>query len=162
MAEKVITNPLGALDPAGATLYTTTDTWLSNAYQRVIRVRADSAITKGQGVAWVPPTATVPPSVEPMDVSDTKPWLFCGVANEAATAAGQVIEVVIEGFVLADFGSGTVTAGNELFIPATTDGVMDPTGDAGCGWQVTAEFGTTGFAVVYLGGAGIAGIDDLA
>lgn len=157
--EKVITNPLGALDPA-ATLYTTTATWLSGAHQRVIRVRADGVIAAGDAVAWVPPTATVPPSVEVMDVSDAKPWLFAGIANEAAAAAGDVVEVVIEGFVLANFGSGTVTAGNEVFVPATTDGVVDPTGDAGFGWQVTPEFGTTGFAIIYVGFTA-PGIDDL-
>ncbi len=157
MPTKAILNPLNI---NGDALFTTDSTWLSDVHQRTIRVRADGVIAKGDAVAWVPPTATVPPSVEVMDVSDTKPWLFAGVAANAATAAGDVIDVVIEGFVLANFGSGTITAGNEAFVPATTDGVIDPTGDAGIGWQVTPEFGTTGFAVIYIGTTA-AGIDDL-
>lgn len=95
--------------------------------------RANAAITKGHGLGWVAPTATVPPSVAPFTVAGSD-LEFAGVAMEGASAAGKYIKVCLFGWALVWMNAQTSAAGEILINPTTTAGELiraaDPTHDA--------------------------------
>lgn len=90
---------------------------------RVATYRANAAITAGQALNFVAPTATVPISVTPMAAA-TADYLFAGVALDAC-AAGGYVNVGIEGHMLINVGAGTAAAASYAVVPATTTGVFD-------------------------------------
>jgi hypothetical protein len=83
--------------------------------------RANAAITRGQLVQWVAPTASLPLSVTPMATASAA-ILFAGVAlNDAAT--GEAVQVVQHGHVLVRTGDVTTSLGEYLVKPGTTAGI---------------------------------------
>lgn len=121
MAEQQITNPLAAhQDVTSFITGRTSQGELLSWGQEVREFRADAAIAKGEVVAWVAPTATVPLSVTPMTVAAAD-ILFAGVAQEAA-AVGAPCTIVTEGFALVDVGAETAAFGSLLTCPGTTTG----------------------------------------
>lgn len=124
-----------------------------------IFIRANAAITKGHGLSWVNPTATVPVSVTPMPTAATD-IDFAGIAMESATAAGKVIKVAVGGFCLIWMNAQTAAAGEVVVNPTTTAGELirqaDPTHDATLvsGTLLARVFGvkdaTTNLALCFL------------
>ena len=83
--------------------------------------RANAAVTRGQCVQWVAPTASQIISVEPMATASAA-LIFAGVAlNDAA--AGEVVQVAQQGHVLVNTGDVTTSLGQYLIKPGTTAGV---------------------------------------
>lgn len=130
----------GLPNPAGAFTKTTTyvsgvdDEGQPHAYGCLyVTLRANAAVTRGHGLGWVDPTASVPVSVTPMAVAGTD-LDFAGVAMEAASAAGAYIRCCILGFCLVWMNAQTPAAGEILVNPTTTAGELiraaDPTHDA--------------------------------
>lgn len=97
--------------------------------QKVEFYRAASAIVKGEPLAFLAPTATVPLSVTTMTTTITAanggPSRFAGAAAEDA-AIGDSVAVVVDGFteVLID-ESDTAVAYGWLVLPGTTHGRFD-------------------------------------
>lgn len=145
MAEQGLVNPAGA--------FTTVTTFVSGVdangievpYGRTERVyRANAAITVGQVLAFVAPTATVPVSVTPFVIAaDFR--LFAGVALEAA-AAGAFVRVCTEGHCLVFANAQTVAALDAVFTPAANTGeasfsATDPTATTIVGNVLGVAFG---------------------
>ena len=83
--------------------------------------RANAAITRGQLVQWVAPTASVPLSVTPMATASSA-LIFAGVAlNDAAI--GETVQVAQHGHVLVNTGDVTTALGEYLVKPGTTAGI---------------------------------------
>lgn len=127
--------------------------------------RANEAITKKQAVAFVAPTATVPLSVEVLDVSDAAAALvFAGVALETV-AAGDDITIAVSGPVVVNCDDGTPAFGEVAVKHATVDGALISGGTLGGTWDAAdvagtgvgvwlgAEIGTSNTGVVLLRGA---------
>lgn len=125
--------------------------------------RANEAIAATQCVALVAPTATVPLSVEVMDVSDAFATLvFIGVAQEAA-AAGEIVQVVTDGVVVVSIDDGAPIFGDVAIKHATVDGAVISGGTLGGTWDgsdvagtavgifLGAEIGTTNTALMRIG-----------
>lgn len=120
--------------------------------------RANAAITRGQAVSWVAPTATAPISVTPMTTT-TADFLFAGAALESAAAGDQVL-ICKEGFceILID-ASDTAAALDVIRVPDATDGSfatgtaeVDETASVGVGFGT--EVGTN-FAQAWISRAGV-------
>lgn len=163
MADQVITNPLAA--------WTTVTDFRTNVDANgfplalpntTIQLRANETIAANQGVALVAPTATVPVSVEVMDVSDVFAALMCiGVATEAATA-GQLVTICTEGVVVASINDGAPIFGDVAIKHATVDGAFISGGTLGGTWDAAdvagtalgvwlgAEIGTSDTALLYF------------
>lgn len=143
MADQAITNPNGAhkvvtdfrtgRDSAGEEL---SYGKLQNFY------RADAVIGKGEVLMWVAPTATVPLSVTPMTAAAADN-LFAGIAQKAATAAGQMIGVVEMGYCIVDVAAETAAFGSVVTAPATTTGKA----------EIGATFDATLVVASYIGTA---------
>lgn len=167
MPEAIITTPKGPT-------YQTVTTWTTYKdddgreieYGKTCRpYRANETITKGQFVAFVAATATVPLSVEVLDVSDAiANFVCCGVAQEAGVA-GDIISVCIEGPCIANIDdTGTTALGDIVTKHATTDGAAavianatwtaDATAAGGpgkaLGFYLGAEIGTTNQSPIYF------------
>lgn len=125
--------------------------------------RANEAIAAKQAVAFVAPTATVPLSVEVLDVSDAIATLmFCGVAL-AAAAAGAIVPIAVFGPVVVSIDDGAPTVGDVAIKHATVDGALISGGTLGGTWDgsdvagagvgvwLTAEIGTSNTAIVNIG-----------
>jgi hypothetical protein len=82
--------------------------------------RANAAVSVGQAVSFVAPTATVPLSVTPMATA-TSQTLFAGIALESAPAGGTV-RVCHRGHCLILANAQTPAAGNFVRVPGTTTG----------------------------------------
>jgi hypothetical protein len=89
--------------------------------------QAAAAVSQGQALCFLAPTATVPLTVTPMTaaLSASHPWTFAGAALEDA-AAGEMVRVCAEGFceVLFD-ASDTAAFGSVVNIPYTSTGDFD-------------------------------------
>lgn len=83
--------------------------------------RANAAVSRGQALNFVAPTATVPISVTPMAAA-TADHLFAGAALEDA-AVGEMVAVCASGFceILHD-AADTAAFGDPITIPDTTTG----------------------------------------
>ena len=92
MPEQTLTNPLAAYSKsADLTTYLNANGSMLDLGQSYGFWRANEALTKWAAVALVAATATVPPSVELLDVSDAyAQTLFIGVAQDACVAGGIV------------------------------------------------------------------------
>lgn len=151
MSGTQITNPKGAFVTVSD--YTTYVDATGNPvpyYQEVCQLRANEAITVNQLVGLVAATASVPLSVEPLDVSDAFASLVCiGVALEAAST-GDLVSVCIRGPVLVNIDdTGTCTLGDVVIKHATTDGAAGNGGTLGGTWDAADVAGTA--LGVYLG-----------
>lgn len=161
MPEAQITNPMGALRTTSDFI----DGWDASSenhlyFQRVISVRANAAITLGEALMFVSPTATVPLSVTPMTaaITGSDPWSFAGAALEAA-AAGDLVRVLVDGIARVRIDAAdTAAALSILLAPDTTTGrfavATDPAaGDVVVGYVLGIEdaSGTADFALARVG-----------
>ena len=121
-------------------------------------LRADAAITRGQALMFVAPTATVPLSVTPFTAAADE-QIFAGAALHAA-AAGDQVEVVREGFCTVKFDTGSTAAFGSVFKqPVTATGdfeiIADPVGGADqppvLGLCLGTEIGTSDTCFGYIG-----------
>lgn len=121
---------------------------------QIVTVRANDTIAAKNAVGWVAPTATVPLSVELLDVSDaTAAAVFAGVALDSGVA-GEMIRVVVEGPCIVTVDDGTPVFGVYAIKHATVDGcvIATATVDASTlagtivGVFLSAEIGTTNTA----------------
>jgi hypothetical protein len=87
----------------------------------VTEFRAAAAVTRGQVLEFVAPTASVPISVQPMATASDQ-LLYAGVALDAADV-GQTVQVARHGVALVRTGDITTQLGEYLLKPATTAGV---------------------------------------
>ena len=126
MPEAVITTPKGPY--AGVTDYTTyldNDGKLIQYGQVCVPFRLNDTVAKYESVAYVAATATVPLSVELLDVSDALKAvnLYAGVAQEAGVA-GDIVNVCLRGVTLAKTGTTDPIAGSAVVIGGA-DGQVD-------------------------------------
>lgn len=121
-------------------------------------LRANAAITRGQALMFVAPTATVPLSVTPFTAAADE-QIFAGCAAEAA-AAGDQVRVIREGFCTVKFDTGSTAAFGSVFLqPVTATGdfeiIADPVGGADAppvlGLCLGAEIGTSDTCFGYIG-----------
>ena len=93
-------------------------------YQDVAQFRADAAITAGDAVQFVAPTASLPLSVKALTTTPAESLRFVGVALETV-AAGDNVNVCVQGVCSVNIGSATVAFGDVATGPAnTTAGVV--------------------------------------
>ena len=121
-------------------------------------IRANAAITRGQALMWVAPTATVPLSVTPFTAAADE-QIFAGCAFDN-TAAGDNCLVIREGFCTVKFDTGSTAAFGSVFKqPVTATGdfeiIADPIGGADAppvlGLCLGVEIGTTDTCFGYIG-----------
>lgn len=131
----ILSNPVGALanQPAGGdfTDYVDRDGFDAPYYAETFWMQADGAITKGSLVELVPATSTAPLRVATAGTT-AEPFAIVGVARTPATAAGQMVEVVKYGFVMALAENGVTPAALDPIVNGgTTAGRfgVDPTQD---------------------------------
>lgn len=143
MAQQSIVNPLGAARTVSDFRLFKDATGYQLDVDRVVQVyRANDTIAIHNAVAWVAPTATVPLSVELLDVSDAHAALvFCGVALEAATA-GQMIRICRLGPAIVTVDDGTPAFGEVCVKHASTDGCVISGGTLGGSWDGSDVAGT--------------------
>jgi hypothetical protein len=132
--QTTISNPAGAFQKTTTYVSGVDDEGQQHEYGCwYLTLRANAAVTRGHGLSWVDPTATVPVSVTPYAVAGTDLG-FAGVAMDGATAAGAFIRVCVLGFCLVWMNAQTAAAGEILVNPTTTAGELiraaDPTHDA--------------------------------
>lgn len=136
MPQSIVTAPKGPLHSrvTDFTTYLDEDNNLIQYGQDIVVLRANEAITRWAAVALVEATATVPVSVELLDVSDAyASGLFKGVAIKAA-AAGDLVPIVRQGITLAKIdtsdpirGSLVTKGGADGQLGTTLIGAMDAT-----------------------------------
>jgi hypothetical protein len=157
MAESAITNPSAALqtvtdfrtglDSSGAPLQQGQQGW---------PYRANATIEAGQALMFVAPTATVPLSVTPMTTAivTSDPWLFAGVAADAAAAGDQVLVIRRGVCVVQHDTSDTPAAADVLALPNATTGdfatAAAVTGLRVVGTVLGPEIGTSNRCLAYL------------
>lgn len=155
-----ITNPKGAFRSVTSYLTYVDDAGELITYERIVaQYRANDTIAQYNAVGFVAATATVPLSVELLDVSDaTAAASFAGVAVEAATA-GDLVTIVVQGPAIVTIDNGTPAFLDYAIKHATVDGCLiaspapDATTVAGTllGVWLSAEIGTSNTAVVNVG-----------
>lgn len=131
--EQQLSNPNGAFRTVSDfTLGLDADNGLVTPECNTVPYRANAAIAAGDALMFVAPTTTVPISVAKMTAA-AEPHIFAGVALNAATAAGQMVQVVTNGHCMVNVGGGTAAAASYIVIPETTTAVfdVDATPDAG-------------------------------
>jgi hypothetical protein len=123
--------------------------------------RANDTIVFGDLVGLVAPTATVPISVEKLDVSDAFASFVCvGVAQEGGVA-GDTIKVLNHGITLINIGdTAAIAIGDAVIKHATTDGAAGKVAVASIdatiitgnvfGNYLAGEIGTTDQAIAYI------------
>ncbi len=151
MGNQVITNPLGAFGLS---------TGSSGNFQIVAPFKAASAVSANDLVAIAASvdTDTTTITVETLDVSDSLPERVIGVAKNAASAAGEVVEVVVFGYAVANIGDTAPALDDLVTLHATTDGAaakVSP-GDATAivgdhfGIYLGTEIGTSNTAAIWF------------
>lgn len=163
MADQIITNPASAgvsvtdfrtgVDASGFGL---------SLPRQVDGYRANDTILATQAVAIIAPTATVPASVELLDVSDAFASLvYIGVAVDSAVA-GEIVQVCTKGVCIVSIDDGAPIYGDVAIKHATVDGALISAGTAGgtwdasdvqgtaCGIFLGAEIGTGNTALLYV------------
>lgn len=132
MAERQLTNPSGGNSMSSVVadhrLFVGSDGHAVPHWRTVIQLQANAAIVAGDLVSFVVPTATAPLRVKQAVTGDVV-QIKIGVALSAASAAGQVIQIVTEGFCFVNVAGGTAAFGN-YGVPSATAGVIDPTATA--------------------------------
>jgi hypothetical protein len=123
--QATITTPLGGFRSTSDFIDgMTADAEASMYYQEVWEFRANAAITQGEALMFVAPTATVPVSVTPMTaaITGSDPWAFAGAALNAA-AAGETVRVLRRGIARVRIDAAdTAAALSVLLAPDTTTG----------------------------------------
>lgn len=111
-------------NPAGAFGYSTGLD--GQSYQNVREFQANGAITEGDAVVFVAITADAAgiPKVAQATVASDDPTLFAGIALDAASAAGDIIRVVVDGLALANIDNSTITFGQVAEFHASADGCL--------------------------------------
>lgn len=130
---------------------------IKSGTEEYIFVQANAAIARGNCVSWVVPTATTPLRVANTATTDD-PRIIVGIAEQAATAAGQVIRVCRKGVTEVDVAAQTAAFGDRLSPPTTTAGkaitsTTDPDNLAIVGSGLGVTLGAkdaNNFAPVYL------------
>jgi hypothetical protein len=130
---------------------------IKSGVEEYVFVQANAAIARGNVVSWVVPTATTPLRVANTATTDDS-RLIVGIAEQAATAAGQVIRVCRKGITEVDVAAQTAAFGDRLSPPSTTAGkgitsTTDPdaTSVVGTGLGTTlAAKDANNFAPVFL------------
>lgn len=116
MAERELNNPSGGNSMstvvADHRLFVGGDGHAVALSREIIEIQASGAVAVGDLVSLVPPSAADTPLRVKQAVTGDQAHLKIGVAIRAATATGQIIQVVVAGFVFAKVGSGTPAAGN--------------------------------------------------
>jgi hypothetical protein len=121
MAEQGLVNPRAAFTNVTTFVSGVDANGIEIPYGRLeLAYRANAAISVGQVVSFVAPTATVPLSVTPMTTA-TSQTLFAGIALEAA-AAGGTVRVCTRGHCLVLANAQTPAAGQFIRVPGTTTG----------------------------------------
>ena len=138
MGNQVITNPLGAF---GLT------TGASGNFQVVAPFKSAAAISANDLVAIAASvdTDTTAITIETLDVSDSLPERVIGVAKNAATAAGEAVEVVVFGYAVVNIGDTAPALDDLGTLHATTDGAAAKVSPADATAIVGDQFG------IYLG-----------
>lgn len=159
----ILANPVGALS-GRATDFTT---WLDrdglplDYPHKSVWLQANAAVAVGQLVSFVNPTASTPLRVTPTGIADNV-LIQVGIAKTAATAAGQMVEVVTEGFCLAlveaattpTVGAGVKNGGTT--VGSVTTDTPDATDIVGSilgsflGAKLTSFLGSAHYAPVWL------------
>lgn len=142
MPEAILTSPKGGYGRVtDFTTYKDTDGAEIRYDQRCGNYRCNETIAKYQAVALVAATATVPLSVEVLDISDAIAGLvFIGVAQQAGVA-GDVISVCVEGVTLVKVDTGDPVFG-DVAIKGASDGTLTTAGTAGGTWDGSDVAGT--------------------
>lgn len=142
MPDAVLTNPNAALAiPSDYTTYKDKDGNLIQCGQRILPFRANDTIAQWDAVAIIGATATVPVSVEKLDISDAFAGLmFIGVAQEAGVA-GDIISVCVEGVTLVKTDTGDPVYG-DVVIKGAADGQVTTAGTLGGTWDGSDVAGT--------------------
>jgi len=109
-------------------------------WQEVCSMRAAAAITRGQVLIYVAPTATTPPSVTPM-LSGSPGRLFAGVAL-AGAIAGATVKLATRGFVRANMTTAGAAADEALVQPSATGAFVAAAAVFDATTVVGATFGT--------------------
>lgn len=143
MADQVIINPQSAWNPVTSYLTGVDSLGYPIAYSQTTETwRASETVLATQCVGLIAPTATVPVSVEVMDVSDVFAALaFIGVASEGATV-GQNLTVVTAGVVVVSIDDGAPIFGDVAIKHATVDGAVISGGTLGGTWDGSDVAGT--------------------
>lgn len=166
MPDPMLTNPAAAFAPPASYLTYTDKDGNDIEYGRQVRpMRANDTISRYSVVGLVGATATVPASVEILDVSDAIANFVCvGVALEAGVA-GDIISICTFGLTLVRIDdTGTVALGDIVTKHASTDGAValiangtwtaDATAAAGpgkaLGFFVGPEVGTSNLAPMWF------------
>lgn len=89
----------------------------SNSYQEIAEFVANAACTAGDGVGTVWDETERTLKVTPAD-SDTSAYYGIGVALDTV-AAGEIVRVVVYGFALANIGSDTPAAYENIILGST-------------------------------------------
>lgn len=163
MPEATVASPGGAYaGSADFTAYTDRTGNLIQYGQDIKVFRANEAITQWAAVALVAATATVPTSVELIDVSDAySSTAFIGIAQEAG-AAGDFISICVGGITLAKcdttdpiFGSAVVEGAADGQVGALLIGSLDATTVEGTVFGVFLDVeNSSDLAPIYLYGRG--------
>lgn len=101
---------------------------------------ANGAIARGNPVSLVAPTATQPMRVGVAAVGVAKGWLVVGVAETAATAAGQKIQVCTGGFTFGFCTGLTPAFGQNAQLSAVTAGLITATAADPAATDVLGQF----------------------
>lgn len=160
MPNAQITNPNGALNTVSdyRTGQDSTGADLMTGQGDVYSIRANAAITRGQALMFVAPTASVPLSVTPFTAAADE-QIFAGVAL-AATDAGDQCLVMRTGFCTVKHDTGSTAAFGSVYKqPVTATGdfeiIADPVGGADqppvLGLCLGPEIGSTDTAFGYIG-----------
>lgn len=142
MPDTVVTNPGAAFaKPSDFTTYTDANGNLIEYGGTDYYFRCNETITKYQAVAFVAATATVPLSVEVLDVSDAfASAVFAGVAMEGGVA-GDIIRVRQRGITLVKVDTGDPVFG-DVAIKGASDGTLTTAGTLGGTWDGSDVAGT--------------------
>lgn len=147
--------PIGAGFPRNTSGAHGKTTLNDTADRLLIEVEAGGAITAGDVVLWDTMTADTNPTVSQADVGSDNDALICGVAVDAAAAAGDTVVVCRNGPALVNISTATITVGDLATMHASADGCADGATGSGStvmgdyfGAFISAEIGSTNQAIV--------------
>ena len=141
MPDALLTNPSAAFAiPSDYTTWKDKDSRPIVYPQQVETFESNAAFSVGDVVEFVAPTTTTPLRVKKFANADLGHFAV-GVALQAATAAGQKIQVCVWGFCLVNVGSATPAATN-LAVKSGTDGQAAVSGTVDATLVVGTVLGT--------------------
>jgi hypothetical protein len=145
MSEKTLVNPTGAFqDITDHRLYVdSSGRLLSTLEQNTADCISSAAIALGDLVRiTTAASATTPPRVTTMPLAavNTAGYLVYGVALNAATAAGQKVQVCTRGLCQVNVGAGTPADTNYAQLSTTANGQAAPVAGAPAATVVLGEY----------------------